>query len=52
MPPDHRSQDDSLMERFDRQKLRRFTARDAILATTLTAFLLMVFAGGSVRRAG
>jgi len=52
MPPDPASRDDSLMERFDRQKLRRFTARDAILATALTTLLLLVFAGGSVRRAG
>jgi lysophospholipase L1-like esterase len=52
MPPDPASRDDSLMERFDRQKLRRFTARDAILATTLTAVLLLLFSGGSVRRAG
>lgn len=52
MPQDPASRDDSLMERFDRQKLRRFTARDAVLATALTASLLLIFAGGSVRHAG
>jgi uncharacterized protein len=46
------SRDDSLMERFDRQRLRRFTARDAVMATTLTAVLLLLFSGTSVRRAG
>jgi lysophospholipase L1-like esterase len=52
MPRDPASRDDSLMERFDEQRLRRFTARDAILATALIAFLLLIFSGGSVRRAG
>ncbi len=52
MPPDRTSQDDSLMERFDEQRLRRFTARDAVLATTLIAVLLLVCSGGSVRQAG
>ncbi|MDX6625196.1 MAG: uncharacterized protein QOE56_185 [Solirubrobacterales bacterium] len=52
MPRDPASRDDSLMERFDEQRLRRFSARDAILATALIAFLLLVFSGGSVRRAG
>ena len=40
------------MERFDEQRLRRFTARDAVLATALIALLLLVFSGGSVRQAG
>lgn len=52
MPPDRTSQDDSLMERFDEQRLRRFTARDAVVATGLIALLLLVFSGGSVRDAG
>ena len=47
-----RARDDSLMERFDEQKLRRFTARDAVLATFLVMFLLLLFAGGAVRKAG
>ena len=52
MPPDRTSQDDSLMERFDEQRLRRFTARDAVVAPGLIALLLLVFSGGSVRDAG
>ena len=43
--------DDSLMERFDRWDLRRFTAWDAVKAVTLTTFLLLIFAGGAVRKA-
>jgi lysophospholipase L1-like esterase len=50
--PQPRHEDDSLMGRFDRQKLRRFSARDAVGATALVAVLLLVFSGGSVRRAG
>lgn len=46
------SRDDSLMERFDEEKLRRFSARDAIVSTVLIAFLLLIFSGGSVRQAG
>ncbi|MGV1048760.1 MAG: GDSL-type esterase/lipase family protein [Solirubrobacterales bacterium] len=52
MPPTRNSRDDSLMERFDEQELRRFSARDAVLATALIALLLLLFSGGSVRRAG
>jgi lysophospholipase L1-like esterase len=51
MPP-QKARDDSLMERFDEQKLRRFTARDAVLATFLMIFLLLLFAGGAVKKAG
>ena len=43
--------DDSLMERFDRWDLRRFTAWDSIKAVALTTVLLLIFAGGSVRKA-
>lgn len=50
--PDHQHSDDSLMERFDEEKLRRFSARDAIVSTLLIALLLLVFSGGSVRQAG
>ncbi len=46
------SGDDSLMSRFDRQGLRRFTARDAVLAVTAVAFLLLIAEGASIRRAG
>lgn len=52
MASDRKIQDDSLMERFDEERLRRFTARDAVLATGLIALLLLVFSGGSVRQAG
>jgi hypothetical protein len=44
--------DDSLMNRFDEHGLRRFRARDAIIAVTLASLLLMLFAGAAVRRAG
>lgn len=50
--PDHQHSDDSLMERFDEEKLRRFSARDAVVSTVLIALLLLVFSGGSVRQAG
>lgn len=43
--------DDSLMQRYERWGLNRFSARDAVLATTLTAVLLLMFAGGAVREA-
>jgi len=51
-PPPRQHGDDSLMERFDEEKLRRFSARDAVLSTVLIAFLLLIFSGGSVRQAG
>ena len=35
--------DDSLMNRFDEHGLRRFRARDAIIAVTLTSLLLVLF---------
>jgi lysophospholipase L1-like esterase len=43
--------DDSLMQRFDRWDLRRFTGGDAVKAVLLTTFLLLIFAGGSVHKA-
>lgn len=49
--PNHHT-DDSLMERFDEEKLRRFSARDAVVSTVLIALFLLVFSGGSVRQAG
>lgn len=52
MPRPDPGRDDSLMQRFDEERLRRFSARDAVLATALVAFLLLVFSGGSVKRAG
>ena len=44
--------DDSLMNRFDRNGLRRFKARDGILALLLCAVLLVIFKGDSIRRQG
>jgi hypothetical protein len=52
MAPEPKSRDDSLMERFDEEQLRRFSARDAIVSTLLIAVVLLVFSGGSVRQAG
>src|SRR5690349_4381175 len=43
--------DDSLMQRFDRWGLRRFSGWDAVKAVALTTLLLVVFAGGSIRKA-
>ena len=43
--------DDSLMGRFDRWDLRRFSAWDAVKAVALMTLLLVIFAGGSVRKA-
>jgi lysophospholipase L1-like esterase len=43
--------DDSLMGRFDRWGLRRFSAWDSVIAILLTTFLLLIFAGGSIREA-
>jgi hypothetical protein len=40
------------MDRFDRYGLRRFRSRDAVIATAVAAFLLVLFAGASIRRAG
>ena len=44
--------DDSLMNRFDRNGLRRFRARDGIIALLVCAFLLVVFEGAGLRRQG
>jgi len=44
--------DDALMSRFDRMGLRRFRARDAVLAVLLAAILLVVSQGDSIRKAG
>jgi hypothetical protein len=43
--------DDSLMQRFDRWELRRFTAWDAVKAVTLATVVLLLFAGGAVHKA-
>src|SRR5829696_223039 len=43
--------DDSLIGRFERWDLNRFSGWDAVKAVTLTTFLLLIFAGGAVREA-
>ncbi len=53
MPPTNPNHpDDNLMERFDRVGVRRFRARDAVLACAFIAAILVVCAGASVRKAG
>jgi hypothetical protein len=44
--------DDSLMSRFDEEGLRRFSARDSIIAVLVALVLLVLFTGASVRRVG
>ncbi len=44
--------DDSLMNRFDEEGLRRFSARDSIIAVLVALVLLVLFTGASVRRVG
>ena len=44
--------DDSLMSRFDEEGLRRFSARDAVIAVGVAMLVLVVCAGASVRRVG
>lgn len=46
------ARDDGSMGRFESGGVRRFTARDAVLAVLVCMLLLLLFAGGSVRRAG
>jgi uncharacterized protein len=43
--------DDSLMSRFDEHGLRRFRARDAVIAIGIAALLLVLFEGPSMRNA-
>jgi lysophospholipase L1-like esterase len=47
-----RPTDDSLMNRFDEQGLRRFRARDAVIAVAIVTVLLVLFEGDSIRKAG
>src|SRR3954452_12570514 len=44
--------DDSQMNRFDEHGLRRYRARDAVLAVTFVSLLLVFFGGAGIRRAG
>jgi lysophospholipase L1-like esterase len=50
--PEPKHSDDNLMERFDRAGLRRFRARDAIIAVGIAAAILVLCAGTSIRKAG
>jgi lysophospholipase L1-like esterase len=50
--PDSPHPDDNLMDRFDRARLRRFRARDALVAVAIAAVVLVVCAGASIRKAG
>jgi len=52
-PPKNRYHgDDSLMNRFDRHGLRRYRARDGIVAVFVSCALMVVFAGASVKHSG
>src|SRR3954469_3148313 len=44
--------DDGSLGRFDAAGERSFSARDAVVAVLVTSVLLVLFAGGSVKRAG
>lgn len=46
MPSTH--SDDSQMSRFDREAVRKVSARQAVIAIASTALLLVLFSGGSV----
>src|SRR3954453_2244843 len=52
MPGRPPARDDGSMGRFDAAGERRFSARDAVLAVGVCALLLLLFSGGSVKRAG
>lgn len=49
---DPRARDDNLMERFEEEGLARFSARQAVIAVTITSLLLILFSGASIRHAG
>jgi lysophospholipase L1-like esterase len=52
-PPKNRYHgDDSLMNRFDRHGLRKYRARDGIIAVIVACALMVVFAGASVKHSG
>jgi len=44
--------DDAMMNRFDAEGLRRFSARDAVVAVATVSLLLILFEGAAIRRAG
>jgi lysophospholipase L1-like esterase len=50
LPDQH--EEDGLMERFEARGTSRFSARDSVMAILITAVLLFVFFGGTVRKQG
>src|SRR4051794_33705608 len=46
------ARDDGSMGRFESGGVRRLSARDAVIAILVCVLLLLLFAGGSIRRAG
>jgi lysophospholipase L1-like esterase len=52
MAIDPRARDDNQMGRFDDEGLRRFSARQAVIAVAITSLLLILFSGASIRHAG
>src|SRR3954449_11787984 len=46
------ARDDGSMGRFESGGVRRFSARDAVVTVLVCGLLLLLFAGGSIRRAG
>jgi lysophospholipase L1-like esterase len=52
MPAEPEHPDDNLMERFDRAGLRRFRARDGVIAVAIAAVILILTAGPSIRKQG
>ena len=52
MPDRPPARDDGSLGRFDAAGERRFSARDAVVTIGVCALLLLLFSGGSVKRAG
>jgi lysophospholipase L1-like esterase len=52
MAIDPRARDDNQMERFDREGLRHFRARQGVIAVAITSLLLVLFSGASIRKQG
>lgn len=51
-PPERFHGQDNEMDRFDRAGLQRFSARDAVIAVALGVIVLVLAAGGSIRKQG
>src|ERR1700730_13512900 len=50
--PQPQHQDDNMMERFDRTGTRKFRARDAVIAVAVAVVILILCAGGSIKKQG